>query len=211
IERRFDWQASLAAAASLLAADDVKYNTEEALGGERMPFNKPPLLATTVHMAPGRVSVHQRCADGATEGSSVQYAMGKQHPSVQDAFVIFTAHPAGSERFVQRSRAVVSGDSTCSEAHVAMSAGTISSKKMRKTKKDPRGPRGYVSDFNFYVKAKRPAYVRDAQVDSAHANNEINKELGKAWKRATVEERNHFKRLAEMDKARYVEVRQSVY
>lgn len=54
IEKRYRWQASLTAAASLLASDDMEHRTEEALRGE-MSFIEPPILATTVHMTSDRV------------------------------------------------------------------------------------------------------------------------------------------------------------
>lgn len=83
------------------------------------------------------------------------------HNSVEDAFVIFNTHPSGSTRFVEHSRALTSGHTRSSEACRMV---LKKASPPRRRRKDPNRPRGYVSAFNFFVKDKRSAYVRDAQV-----------------------------------------------
>lgn len=66
---------------------------------------------------------------------------------------------------------------------------------------------GYVSGFNFYAREHRarltlenaPLY-RDGRIP----NNEMNKLVGEAWKRATAEERFPYEVMAARDKVRYV-------
>lgn len=110
------------------------------------------------------------------EGFAVQcfrderkYGVGSTHvqqdkhgDSVQDAYVIFGARPADSMQFVQHSR-VLMGERSGSVSQQKLTA-SKSTTPLRRRKKDPHRPRGYVSAFNYFVKARRAAYVRDEQV-----------------------------------------------
>lgn len=123
-----------------------------------------------------QVSVHQRCAGGAMEGFAVQYSREKANGGVgstrtqdkhggrvQDAYVIFGARPPDSMRFVQHSRGLM-GEHSCSSESQAQVIASKSTTPLRRRRKDPHRPRGYVSAFNYFVKARRAAYVRDEQV-----------------------------------------------
>ncbi|CAN0002101.1 unnamed protein product [Ectocarpus fasciculatus] len=215
-EPRPDWQDILDVAASSLSTDGHGSSARGAVGGMEPLFKALPLWASVVHLAPHRVSIHQRSADGVTDGVAFQHSLingdgglvstGKEemyHNSVQDAFVIFNTHPSGSTRFIEQSRALTSGHTRSSEARRMVPKKTSPPRRRRK---DPNRPRGYVSAFNFFVKDKRSAYVRDAQGFSPGNNNEVNKKLGQAWKELTTEEKNCYQARSDVDKCRYLKV-----
>lgn len=87
----------------------------------------------------------------------------KHRDSVQDAYVIFGARTLDSTRFVQHSRVLMGEHISPTESQPRVAAAK-STAPPRRRRKDPHRPRGYVSAFNYFVKARRAAYVRDEQV-----------------------------------------------
>ncbi|CAN0023586.1 unnamed protein product [Pylaiella littoralis] len=202
----------------------MEHDVDGAVGSMEPLFRSCPLWASVVHMTPLRVSVHQRCAGGAMEGFAFQNSRDegkagvgstctqeKHEDIVQDAYVIFGARPPDSMRFVQHSL-VITSEHSCDFAE---SQPRVTASKcitpLKRRKKDPHRPRGYVSAFNYFVKARRAAYVRDEQVICLSSlvglhNNEINKKLGKDWKKATVEEKKVYNAQSHADKLRYLQI-----
>jgi len=72
--------------------------------------------------------------------------------------------------------------------------------KNKKSKKNKDGPKRSLSAFMYYAKDKR------GEIKAAHPGitfGEIGKEIGKAWKLCTPEEKEPFNKLAAKDKLRY--------
>lgn len=153
----------------------VTYTLAARVGGLMHVAVFTTAIPTLLSRHTQQVSVHQRCAGGTMEGFAVQYSRDERDgvgstqmqqtngDSVQDAYVIFGARPSESMRFVQHSRVLMGehSSSSSSQQKLTASKGTTT---LRRRKKDPHRPRGYVSAFNYFVKARRAAYVRDEQV-----------------------------------------------
>jgi hypothetical protein len=70
-----------------------------------------------------------------------------------------------------------------------------------------KGPKGYVSAFNWFVKGKRNDVIKENNETVGNAiitNNEVNRKLGLLWKTYTKIDRAQYEELARVDKMRYL-------
>lgn len=70
-----------------------------------------------------------------------------------------------------------------------------------------KGPKGYVSAFNWFVKGKRNDIIKEnneAPGSVMISNNEVNRALGLLWKTYSKKDRSQYEELARVDKMRYL-------
>mmetsp|Transcript_29036 Transcript_29036/g.88766 ORF Transcript_29036/g.88766 Transcript_29036/m.88766 type:complete len:285 (-) Transcript_29036:208-1062(-) len=98
------------------------------------------------------------------------------------------------------------------KAHSSQRQPSTQAATLKRKRKDPNQPRGYISAFNFFAKELRGQILREnpgLQMGSAELNNRINKILGKRWRSLSQLKREQYNKESTLDKVRYLQEMQA--